>query len=81
MLAAGGVCTLAWGQERVWPDKDPAYARVCWGQKGDELVEVSRRQNLTVPVCCDNPLDVNLQEMRVLEGSGSRAMLSSVCFS
>ena len=51
------------------------------GTEGDELEEVSRGQNLTVPGCCDNPLDVDLQEMRVLGGSGSIAMLSSVCFS
>lgn len=53
---AGGVCTLAWRQERVWPDKETACRMVCGGQKGDELEKVSGEQNINVPVCYDYDL-------------------------
>lgn len=48
------------GRRECGQIKDTACERVCWGQKGEELEEVSRGQNLAVPVCCDNTLDVNL---------------------
>lgn len=38
----------------MWLDEETACRIVCWGQEGDELGEVSMKQNITASVCYDN---------------------------
>lgn len=53
-LCSKGRIILAWKQERMWLDEETACRIVCWGQEGDELGEVSMKQNITASVCYDN---------------------------